>query len=122
MLPPAVMVQVCLSVRFVQWDTVLNGDYTPETVVEFLYTYIAYNKRGEHIWESRFRISRWYVIIARYQSRPPFLFFFAGSSIICHGIGPQRSRSYRASSYDIAIDRLLTPYFLRLLSAAQQAT
>jgi len=35
------------------WDMVLSGNYTPETVIEFLYKYTAYNDRGELIWESR---------------------------------------------------------------------
>ena len=42
---------------FEQFDVVLAGHYTTETVIEFLYKYTAHGARGQLIWESR--VSRW---------------------------------------------------------------
>jgi predicted HD phosphohydrolase len=40
-----------------QFDMLLTGDYTSETVIEFLYKYTSHDARGTRIWESR--VSRW---------------------------------------------------------------
>lgn len=44
-----------------QYDMLLTGPYTEETVIEFLYKYTAHNNRGDQIWESR--VSRWYCFL-----------------------------------------------------------
>lgn len=67
LLLPILALAACTDSMFEQWDMVLSGNYTPETVIEFLYKYTAYNDRGELIWESR--VSRWYIVSA------PFLPF-----------------------------------------------
>jgi hypothetical protein len=44
-----------------QYDMLLTGPYTEETVIEFLYKYTAHNNQGDQIWESR--VSRWYCFL-----------------------------------------------------------
>ena len=46
-----------LASMFEQFDMLLTGDYTSETVIEFLYKYTSHDARGTRIWESR--VSRW---------------------------------------------------------------